>query len=83
MGYPLKRYIRKVSITRTFFQIVESTDELAYVGKRNMIILGMWEVGKQEDKVIEPFRALTEAESIVIANVERRDDQHAGWETKE
>lgn len=82
MGYPLKRYIRKVSITRTFFQVVASTDELAYVGKANLDILGMWEVGKQEDKVIEPFRTLTEAESIIVANVERRDDQHSGWDSK-
>lgn len=71
MGYALKRYIRKVEVTRTFFQVIESPDEIEYVNrnKMNQKLVGKWSVGYPLEKDIETWRKLTESETVMVMNV--------------
>lgn len=82
MAYGNKRYIRKVSITRTFLEVISSTDELQYI-KSDMVPFAAWEVGSKEVKVIDPYRKLTDVEDVMVRNVANPDESREGWKSNE
>lgn len=80
MAYGTKRYIRKVSITRTFYEVIATQDEIEYI-KPNLVPIAVWEVGSKEVKSIDPYRKLTEVEDIMVRNVANPDESKKGWDS--
>jgi len=81
MGFERRRYIRTVEITKRFYQVIDTTDQPAYID-RNMAkaaTIGTWIAFEGKPAVLENWRKLTPIEDAFLKTIKPQDEEGEPW----